>query len=258
MATWTSDQLPSRVTADEPLRCRLRRPARAAGPVRAGAARPPDLGHRPLQLPLPVLHARGGVRPRLRLPPARRGAVVRGDRAPRVDLRRPRRPQAADHRRRAARPPRPAVARRPPRAAADDGRRSGRPHADHQRLRAPGARRAAGRRRPAAHHRQPRLPRRRRVRPDERRRLPGVQGARGDRRGARGRARADQDQHRRAARHERGVDPAAGALGARRGPGPAVHRVHGRRPLERLAARRRRARPRRSWRRSTPSCRSSR
>ena len=39
-----------------------------ARPVRPRPARPPDLGHRPVQLPLPVLHAGGGVRARLRVP----------------------------------------------------------------------------------------------------------------------------------------------------------------------------------------------
>ena len=115
---------------------RLRRPAGAAGPVRAGPARPPDLGHGPLQLPLPLLHAGRGVRARLRVPAARGGPVVRGDRAARDDLRRPRGPQAPDHRRRAARPPQPAGAHRLPRAAPDGRRRAGRPHADDQRLRA--------------------------------------------------------------------------------------------------------------------------
>ena len=39
--------------------------ARHPGPA---AARPADLGHRPLQLPLRLLHAEGGLRPRLPLP----------------------------------------------------------------------------------------------------------------------------------------------------------------------------------------------
>ena len=52
---------------------------------------------------------------------------------------------------------------------------------------------------------------------------------------------ADQGQHRRAPRDERGVDPAARPLGPRRRPDPALHRVHGRRALEWLAAGRRRA-----------------
>ena len=53
---------------------RVRRAARAAGPVRARAAGPADLGHGPLQLPLPVLHAGGGVRARLRVPAQGPGA----------------------------------------------------------------------------------------------------------------------------------------------------------------------------------------
>ena len=94
---------------------RAARPARRRPrPVHLGRAR---LRHRPLQLPLPVLHARR----RPALAPARRGPDLRGDRARR---RRPgldgRRHRPAD-RRRAARPPRvPAPgrhARRRPRRA---------------------------------------------------------------------------------------------------------------------------------------------
>jgi cyclic pyranopterin phosphate synthase len=40
--------------------------------VRTPGARPADLGHRPLQLPLRLLHAEGGLRPRLPLPAAPR------------------------------------------------------------------------------------------------------------------------------------------------------------------------------------------
>ena len=58
------------------LRCptgheRARPPDRAAAahrPPRAAAARPAHLGHRPLQLPLPVLHARRDLRRPLRVP----------------------------------------------------------------------------------------------------------------------------------------------------------------------------------------------
>ena len=49
--------------------------------ARPAAARPAHLGHRPLQLPLRLLHAEGRVRPRLPVPAARRAADVRGDRA---------------------------------------------------------------------------------------------------------------------------------------------------------------------------------
>ena len=147
------------------------------GPVRPRAARPPDLGHGPLQLPLPLLHAGRGVRARLRVPARARRCCrsrrSRGSRAIFVGLGRP---QAPDHRRRAARPPRPAGAHRPARAAPHGRRRAGRPHADDQRVRAAGARGAARRGRPAADHRQPRLARRRGVRRDERRRLPGRRG----------------------------------------------------------------------------------
>ena len=50
-----------------------------AGAARAG---PPDLGDGPVQLPLRLLHAEGGLRPRLRVPGPHRPADVRGDRAP--------------------------------------------------------------------------------------------------------------------------------------------------------------------------------
>ena len=51
---------------------------------RPAAARPAHLGHRPLQLPLRLLHAEGGLRPRLPLPRAARAADLRGDRARRA------------------------------------------------------------------------------------------------------------------------------------------------------------------------------
>ena len=47
---------------------RVRCPRGADRHVRAPAARPAHLGHRPLQLPLRLLHAEGGLRPRLRVP----------------------------------------------------------------------------------------------------------------------------------------------------------------------------------------------
>src|SRR5687767_13025693 len=54
---------------------------RAGRPLPAPASRPPDLGHRPLQLPLHLLHAEGGLREQLSLPAQSRPAHVRGDRA---------------------------------------------------------------------------------------------------------------------------------------------------------------------------------
>ena len=75
---------------------RLASPLDHAGPA---AARPADLGHGPLQLPLHVLHAQGGLRARLRVPAARPGPDVRGDRARGPGLRRARRREAAHHRR---------------------------------------------------------------------------------------------------------------------------------------------------------------
>ena len=52
------------------------------------AARPADLGHRPLQLPLRLLHAEGGLRQRLPLHGPQGAAQLRGDRARRGDVRR--------------------------------------------------------------------------------------------------------------------------------------------------------------------------
>ena len=222
-------------------RCRVRWTARLDRPVRTRPPGPPYLRHRPVQLPMRLLHAGRGLRARLRLPAALAGPGLRGGRQAGCDLRRAGRAQAPDHRRRAPRATRPAGAHRVA-GAAEDGRwRAGRSHADHERVRTPtpgGSPRGRG---PAARHRQPRLARRRGVRGDERRGLPGGAGAG---RGVRGEVRrpgSDQDQHGRAARAERGIGAAAGAVGARRGVRPPVHRVHGRRALQRLAPGRRRA-----------------
>src|SRR5919106_4914399 len=140
----------------------------ACRPPAKTPARPAYLGHRPLQLPLHVLHAEGGLREQLPLPPPRRAPHVRGDRAPRAALRRPGCPEGAADRRRTAPPPRRREARR-------DARRhlGARPHHDDER-RAPDTegKRPRGRR-PYPHHREPRLPRRRRLQSPERRRLPG-------------------------------------------------------------------------------------
>ena len=46
-------------------------------------SRPADLGHRPLQLPLRLLHAEGGIRPRLPVRRPQGAAHVRGDRTAR-------------------------------------------------------------------------------------------------------------------------------------------------------------------------------
>ena len=81
--------------------------------------------------------------------------------------------------------------------------------------------------------------------------------ARGHRRGG-GRRAAGQGQHGRQARPERARDPADGARVPRPRPHPPLHRVHGRRPHERLADGRRRPRRGDRRRRSAPSSRSSR
>ncbi len=70
-------------------------------------SRPAHLGHRPLQLPLRLLHAEGCLRPRLPIPAARGAADVRGDRAHRCDLRPPGRAEDPPDRRRAAVAPQP-------------------------------------------------------------------------------------------------------------------------------------------------------
>ena len=100
----------------------------------------------------------------------------------------PRRREAAHHRRRAARPARPADAHRRARGHPPARRRRGGPHAHDERVRPARARAAAGRRRPEAGDGQPRLARRRDVRGDERHRLPGGARPRRDRRRHRGRA----------------------------------------------------------------------
>src|SRR5207249_11123857 len=70
----------------------------APGLVWADRRRPSDLGHRPLQLPLHLLHAGGGAE----VAGARGHPALRGDRAPGADLRRAvRRPHHPHHRRRA-------------------------------------------------------------------------------------------------------------------------------------------------------------
>ena len=111
---------------------------------RTAAPRPAHLGHRPLQLPLHLLHAEGGVRPRLRVPAPRAAADVRGDRAAGAAVRgRRRRPRSASP---AASRCCAATSRRwsrcSPGCAAHGPRR---PHPDHQRLAAAGkgARRCA-------------------------------------------------------------------------------------------------------------------
>ena len=103
--------------------------APAARPPRPAAARPAHLGHGPLQLPLPVLHAARALPRALRLPEDRRAAVLRGNPAPGAPVRAHGRAQAAHHRRRAAAAREPA---RPDRRPQCHPRRRGhRP--DHQR-----------------------------------------------------------------------------------------------------------------------------
>ncbi len=86
----------------------------------------------------------------------------------------------------------------------------------------------------------------------------GRQGAGRDRGGRGGRPGTDQAEHGREARLERARHPADGAALPRDRAHPAVHRVHGRRPLQRLAPGRRRHRGRDPVRRLRPSFRWSR
>ena len=101
---------------------------------RAPAARPAHLGHRPLQFPLQLLHAEGGLRPELCVPAALVAADLRGDRSRRPAVRRPRREEDPPHRRRAAAAPRPRAAGGDARRAVVRRRHAARPHADDQRL----------------------------------------------------------------------------------------------------------------------------
>ena len=75
--------MPARCRPETPQELRL---TRGAARRQAGAADPGSahLGHRPLQLPLRLLHAEGGLRPRLRVPRPRRAPDLRGDRAARA------------------------------------------------------------------------------------------------------------------------------------------------------------------------------
>ena len=146
--------------------------------IQPPAAGRPRLRDGQVQLPLPVLHAGGDIRRALQVPAPRGAADVRGDRAARGHLRRPRSGEGPADGGRAAR----AQEHRVPRRAACRGGRHRRPDHDHQRLPAPvdGAD-AEGRRAPAGDH-QPRQPRRRGLPQDERaqlRRGHGAQGPRG-------------------------------------------------------------------------------
>ncbi len=69
-----------------PSRYRLR--SDSARHLRPAASRPAHLGHRPLQLPLRLLHAEGGLRPRPSVPRPARAADLRGDHPRRAGVRR--------------------------------------------------------------------------------------------------------------------------------------------------------------------------
>ena len=208
-------------------------------PPRAAPPRPADLGHRPVQLPLHLLHAEGGLRPGLRVPAPGPGpdASRRSTGWPGRSSRG--RGEAPDHRWRAARPARPAGPDRDAGRAAYAGRLARRPDPDDERLRPPSARAGPPGGRAPAGDGQPRLARRGDVPGDERGRVPGGERPRRDRRRARrsgfGPIKVNMVVRRGI---NEAIDRADGALGPGGGPHPPLHRVHGRRPLERLAARR--------------------
>ena len=111
---------PARSPPDaDPTRRTLQPDGRPSAPP---AARPAHLAHRPLQLPLHLLHAEGDLRAGVPVPAAQRGAVVRGDRAAGARLRRPRRDEDPPHRRRAAGAAQRRPAGRAPRAASTASR----------------------------------------------------------------------------------------------------------------------------------------
>src|SRR5215211_6854374 len=149
---------------------------RAGRPLPAPASRPPHLGHRPLQLPLHLLHAEGGLREQLSLPTQSRPAHVRGDRAARADLRLTRRGEDPPDGRGTAPPARD---RKAGRNACGNSR--ARPHDDDERDAPPTEGEVPRGRGAQARHREPRLSRRRRVQRAERRRLSRRPRARGRR-----------------------------------------------------------------------------
>ena len=106
----------------------------AERPARPAAARPAHLGHRPLQLPLRLLHAQGGVRRHLPVPAAEVAAELRGDHAAGAAVRRAWRAQAPAHRRRAAAAQGPGGSDRDAGAAARRRWPAAGHHAHHQRL----------------------------------------------------------------------------------------------------------------------------
>ena len=133
--------------------------------LRAAAARPPHLRHRPLQLSLQLLHAARGLRPGLPVPPARRTAHLRGDHAAVAHLRRARRREDASHRRGTD------SSAGPPIRSSQASTRFPASRTSRSRPTALSSarRRSAGGRRAAAHHRHPRFARRRGLPVDERR-----------------------------------------------------------------------------------------
>ena len=159
----------------------LRRAPRPGRSTRARASGSADLGDGPLQLPMHLLHAGRGLRPRLRIPPPFGGPHLRGDPTGGRDCRGARSPEAPDHRRRAAGPARLARPHRDARRAAHARRGAGGPDAHDERLGARSSRPAPRRGGARTDHGLARFARRRDLPADERCRLPGLARPRRDR-----------------------------------------------------------------------------
>ena len=191
------------------------------------AARSAHLRDGSLQLPLRLLHAEGGVRPRLQVHGPQGAPHLRGARAARARIRLLRGGEDQDHGRRAVAPPRRRASRR-----ATRGDRGPRRDADDERRPLATEGRGPRRGRPAAHHGQPRLARRCNVSQHERRRLSRLARARGHRRGCSGGPLREGERGRQAWRQRRAAPRPRAALPRQRAH-PAFHRVHGRRSHER-------------------------
>ena len=141
-----------------------REPCADPGQARASASRPADLRDRFLQLPLPLLHARGGFSQRVSLPRPGGASHFRRDRADRADHRASWRGQGEAHGRRAA----PEALAAGSRAQSHPGGGNRGPGAHHQRVPPRAVRAPAAGRRSWQGDRQPGLPGRGNVCADER------------------------------------------------------------------------------------------
>ena len=202
------------------------------GHLGAAPARLAHFGDRPLQLSLPVLHARGCLRGGLRvsLPPSL--VDPRRDQAGCRAVHATRRHETADHRRGAA--PAPGCDRHCQRS--ERPARPAGPGADDQRLATGGACRRPAQSRPQAHYREPRQPGRRSLPDHERRQGRCRSGARGNRRGKAGGTQSHQAQRGDPEGPQRTHRPRPAGTLSRHRDHRAVHRVHGCGHAERLAS----------------------